>query len=140
MVQHIFALRVYYEDTDAIGVVYHSNYLNFFERARTEALRALGFDLVNLSSLHNTQFVVRSVKLDFLQPARLDQLLYVVSKIEALRQASIVYDQKLYLEKPDGLLLCQAKVRLASVDSQFRPRGLPEKLSKGVKECLPICL
>src|SRR5437868_1746077 len=100
MATHIFVLRVYYEDTDAIGVVYHSNYLNFFERARTEALRELGFDSVTLSADYNTQFVIRSAQIEFLQPARLDQLLYIVSKIETQRHASILYDQRIYLEKP----------------------------------------
>lgn len=140
---HTLVLRVYYEDTDALGVVYHSNYLNYFERARTEALRELGFQLNDLALNYDTQFVIRSAKLEFLQPARLDQLLYVVSEIETLRQASVLYDQRIYLEKVGGLLLCQAKIRLACVDNQFRPRGLPKKLSdkiKGVKECPAICL
>lgn len=140
MAEHTFALRVYYEDTDAAGVVYHANYLNFFERARTESLRALGFNLVDFFSQHNAQFVVRSAQLEFLQAARLDQLLYVVSEVETLRHASILYDQRLYLEKPGGLLLCQAKIRLACVDGQFRPRGVPEQLSERIKECLAICL
>ncbi len=139
MTTHIYTLRVYHQDTDAIGVVHHANYLNYFERARTESMRELGFDLVSLYAKYDAQFVLHSIKLDFLRPARLDQLLCVVSGIEAQRQASILYDQKIYLEKPEGLLLCQAKIRLACVDSQFRPRGLPEKLSEGVKECQQIC-
>jgi acyl-CoA thioester hydrolase len=140
MAAHIYTLRVYHQDTDAMGVAHHSNYLNYFERARTEALREMGFDLVSMSSKYDTQFALRSIKLDFLQPARLDQVLVVVSEIETLRQASLIYDQKIYLEKPGGTLLCQAKIRLACIDNQFRPRGVPEKLAKGVKECLAICL
>lgn len=140
MTAHIYTLRVYHQDTDAIGVVHHSNYLKYCERARTESMRELGFDLVSLYSKYDTQFVVRSIELEFLQPARLDQLLQVVTEVESLRQASVVYDQKIYLEKPGGTLLCQAKIRLACVDSQFRPRGVPEQLAKGVRECLQICL
>lgn len=131
MSAHIYTLRVYHQDTDAIGVVHHSNYLRYFERARTELLRELGFDLVSLHAKSDSQFVLRSVKVDFLQPARLDQILYIVSEIETLRMASLVFDQKIYLEKKEGALLCHAKIRLACIDSQFRPKGLPEKLTKG---------
>lgn len=130
--QHTVTLRVYHHDTDAMGVVHHANYLKYFETGRTEFLRKLGFDFVSFISKYDAQFVVCSADLKFLQPARLDQVLCIVSEIELLRQASMLFLQKIYLEKPEGLLLCQAKIRLACVDAKLQLRALPEILSKGI--------
>lgn len=131
---HHLLIRVYYEDTDVGGIVYHSKYLNYFERARTEALREQGFDLVSLYSNYGLHFVVHSAKIDYLRPARLDQLLTVKTRPEELRSASILYDQKIFLQEEVGLLLCQAKIRIACVDKHFRPCGLPKPLSRRLKD------
>lgn len=133
MSTHILPIRVYYEDTDTAGIVYHGNYLNYFERARTESLRELGFELVTLLSDHNTQFVVHSAFLEFLQPARLDQLLYVLTEIEEVRHASILYNQSVYLEAPEGTPICKAKIKIACLDSKLQVRALPEILLKQIK-------
>ncbi len=131
---HVLSIRVYYEDTDAGGIVYHANYLKFCERARTEALRATGFELSNLLFLHNVQFVVHSAELQFLRSAQLDQLLYIVTKVTEVRAASILYNHRIYLEAVDGPLLCQADIRLAAVDSQRRLCKLPKIVVKGIKK------
>ncbi len=88
-VPHRYDLRVYYEDTDAGGIVYHANYLRFAERARTEALRALGVPHAVLVRDHQRMFVVRRVKLDYLRPARLDEWLSVLTDQRALGAASV---------------------------------------------------
>ena len=88
-VPHRYDLRVYYEDTDAGGIVYHANYLRFAERARTEALRALGVPHADLVRDHHRMFVVRRVKLDYLRPARLDERLSVLTDQRALGAASV---------------------------------------------------
>ena len=129
MLQHIYSIRIYYEDTDLGGVVYHSNYLKFFERARTEMLREHGYELSDLLSRHNMQFVVHSAELEYLRPARLDQLLYIVTKVTEVRSASIRYNQNAYLEAENGILSCRANIRLACLDRDQRPRGLPDILS-----------
>lgn len=132
--EYILPIRVHYEDTDVGGIVYHANYLKFFERGRVEGFRSQGVELSSLLKNHDAQFVVKSVELDFMQPARLDQLLYVVTKVVEVRHASIRYNQKVHLESVDGPLLCQANICLACLNSQLRPRGLPESLSREKKK------
>jgi len=114
--------RVYYEDTDAGGIVYYANYLKFMERARTEWLRSLGWD----QSLLPVLFVVRKVETEYLRPARLDDLLQVDVSLEARRGSKLVFLQQI---KRAGELLCQARVEVACVDrSRLRPCRLPASL------------
>lgn len=116
-------VRVYYEDTDAAGVVYYANYLRFCERARTEWLRALGFGQQQLLSAQGLGFVVRSVQADYLSPARLDDELAVVSTIEGLRKASIGFRQQIVR---DSERLFVAHVVLACVDwRRQKPVAIP---------------
>lgn len=129
----ILPIRVYYEDTDAGGMVYHANYLKFFERGRVESLRKQGFELNALLNEHDAHFVVHSMEIEFLSPARLDQLLYVTTEVVEVRKASIRYNQIAYLEAIEGRVLCRAKVKLACLNKQDRPRGLPEILSQEIK-------
>ena len=129
----ILPIRVYYEDTDAGGMVYHANYLKFFERGRVESLREQGFELTDLLNKHDAHFVVHSMKIEFLYPARLDQLLYVKTEVIEVRKASIRYNQIAHLEAVEGRVLCQAEVKLACLDRQDRPRGLPDVLSQEIK-------
>lgn len=87
-------IRVYYEDTDFGGVVYYANYLKFMERARTEYLRSLGFDQSDLFANHRRQFVVRSASVEFVSPARFDDVLLVDAKISNVRRASLEFTQR----------------------------------------------
>lgn len=118
-----FPIRVYYENTDAGGVVYHAQYLNFFERARTEALRTLGFSQHQLLE-KQLAFVVKKIEIDYRFPARLDDLLTVESKIIELKKASLVFEQCLYRE---SLCLSQAKVTVACVNlEKMKPIAIPD--------------
>jgi len=126
-------IRVYYEDTDLGGIVYHSNYLKYFERARTEALRQLGFELLNLYHEQGVQFVVHSANLEFIQPARLDQLLYVRTCIENMGYASIMYQQSIHLQEKTTAPLCMAKIKLVCVNKDLKPCAIPEVLSREIK-------
>lgn len=126
--EHRFALRVYYEDTDASGVAYHANYLRWFERARTEWLRALGTGQESLRLDLGIAFTVANLEIDFRRPARLDDVLEVVTRIDRLRAASIEFEQTLG-RSADGLQLAQAWVRVGCVDAEtFRPAPMPEGL------------
>src|ERR1700722_16228054 len=87
--RHRYVVRVYYEDTDAGGMVYHANYLRYAERARTEALRSLGIPHAELVRLHNLMFVVRRIKVDYLRPARLDESLIVITQPLQVGGASV---------------------------------------------------
>ena len=114
-------LRVYYEDTDAGGVVYYANYLKFCERARTEWLRSLGVAQGELVSSQGVAFVVRSLAADYLAGAALDDSLEVVTAIERLGGASIVFAQQIWRA---GALLFEARVTVACVDWN-RKRAAP---------------
>ena len=121
-------VRVYYEDTDAGGVVYHARYLHFFERARTEFLRSLAFSQQALLTQTGLAFVVRSANLDYYLPARLDDLLTVETEIERLTGASILFKQTL---KKENMVLCTARVKIACVDlKKMKAVALPEKVKQ----------
>jgi acyl-CoA thioester hydrolase len=123
-------IRVYYEDTDAGGVVYHTGYIRYFERARTEWLRALGYSQQRLVQEENVLFTVVDLAIHYRRPARLDDLVEIVTRAE-LARASVLFDQ--IALGPDGELLAEGHVRVASVDARtFRPRRLPGRLVAGV--------
>ena len=117
-------VRVYWEDTDAGGVVYHANYVRFMERARSEWLRALGIDQMALKEATGLAFMVRDMQIDFLKPALLDDELLVTVDVMERRAASILFAQTVV--RADGSCLIRAKVRVACVDvRQMRPAPIP---------------
>jgi acyl-CoA thioester hydrolase len=121
---HQFAIRVYYEDTDAGGIVYYANYLKFFERARTEWLREIGINQ-EVFLQQKLGFVVRKVEMDNIAPAKLDDLLKVRSSIVTLKRASLVFQQQ--ITNQAMRVLCTATIRIACVDfSQHKPCAIPE--------------
>ncbi len=123
---HTFALRVYYEDTDAGGIVYYANYLKFFERARTEWLREIGVNQAFFLQ-QKLGFVVRKVEMDNIASAKLDDLLAVNSTIITLKRASIVFQQQISNQAQQ--VLCTARVRIACVDfSQNKPCAIPASI------------
>ena len=118
-------VRVYYEDTDAAGLVYHSNYLKFMERARTEWLRHLGHSQEDLRGKEGIVFVVRHLDVHFLRPARIDQLLDVTARIKHCGGASLLFEQTVC--DTGAELLCNAQVEVACIDAvTLKPRRLPE--------------
>lgn len=120
-------VRVYYEDTDAGGVVYYANYLKYMERARTEWLRDLGFDQRKLADERQLAFVVTEAQARYRRPARLDDLLSVGVEIEAARGARIRFRQAIH--RDDGELLCAGRISVACLDLEsFRPRLVPEEI------------
>jgi acyl-CoA thioester hydrolase len=120
--------RVYWEDTDAGGVVYHARYLHFLERARSEWFRALGIGQQRLREVDGIVFVVHRMQLAFNAPARLDDLLSATVAIENLRSASFSVRQQL-LREPAQAALVEADVRIACLDAaSFRPRPIPNHL------------
>ena len=120
-------VRVYWEDTDAGGVVYHASYLRFLERARTEWLRALGVDQLALKQSSGLAFLVRDMQIDFLRPALLDDELSVTVVVMQRRAASILFTQTVV--RADGTCLVRAHVRVACVDIRhMRPAQIPADL------------
>lgn len=125
-----FPIRVYYENTDAGGVVYHAQYLHFFERARTEFLRSLSFSQQRLLE-QNLAFVVKKLEIDYKSPARLDDLLSVETKISQLKKATIVFEQHLWRE---NICLCSANVQVVSVDlAKMKPIAIPRAICQALQ-------
>jgi len=124
----VWPVRVYYEDTDSGGVVYYANYLCFLERARTEWLRALGYGQAEMAVERGLLFAVRELHLELLRPARLDDRLLVSARVDERRGASLVFAQEIVLEGEGRKPLCRARVRVACLDSGFRPSRLPDDL------------
>jgi acyl-CoA thioester hydrolase len=122
---HVFPLRVYYEDTDAGGVVYYANYLRFTERARTEMLRTLGFPHGQMMARDGLAFAVRHCAVDYLKPAHLDDALEVHTGEIEIEAASLWADQTV---RRDGEDLVRMRVRLACLNRDGRPSRLPQDL------------
>ena len=132
MKKFIWPVRVYYEDTDAGGVVFYANYLKFFERARTEMLRAMGYEQDELTANEGVIFVVRSVQVDYLSPARFNELLQVSAEVSLAKKASLTFDQ--VITRGDDVL-CEGVIRIACLDAQtMRPKAIPETLFRAIKE------
>jgi acyl-CoA thioester hydrolase len=132
----IFSLpiRVYYEDTDTGGVVYHSNYLNFMERARTEWLRDLGFEQDELLRAHGVIFAVSSVRITFHKPARFNELVTVTVAVQRRGAASLTLSQEV---RRDTVSLASGEVRVACIDAQrFVPVSIPPSVAAAVKSWL----
>lgn len=125
MSEFIFHLRVYIEDTDYAGIVYHANYLKYYERARSEWVEQKGIG-TEWQRNEGVYFPVRSANVEYLKPARLHQQLAVVSRIAEVRSASIIYEQYLHLRDVPATILSKATVKVACVDSQLKPRALPK--------------
>lgn len=127
----IFPIRVYYEDTDAGGVVYYANYLKFFERARTEMLRALGYEQSQLRNKEGIIFVIRSVQINYLRPAVFDDLLHVSAIVSHVKKASLIFEQTI---SRDNTLLCTGIIEVACVQAEnFRPCAIPNYLAEQLK-------
>jgi acyl-CoA thioester hydrolase len=122
---HRHGLRVYWEDTDAAGIVYYANYLKFAERGRTELLRSLGIEQEGLRRTTGLAFAVRRCVVDYLRPARLDDSLAVETRVTALRGASVDLHQAI---QRDGVALVEISVTVACLGSDGRPARLPPAL------------
>ncbi len=129
-----FPIRVYYEDTDSGGVVYYANYLKFMERARTEYLRKLGFEQDELIANEGVLFAVRSVAVDYLQPARFNQLLNVSAQLAEIGRASLLFAQRVELATgAASKILCAGQVKIACLDARtLRPTAIPPRLLREV--------
>lgn len=147
----ILPVRVYYEDTDAGGVVYHSNYISFFERARTEWLRQLGYELDELARDEQLFFVVRALNIEYLRPARFNDELFVSAEILKIGNTSILFEQKIMRSatpRPASNeadrnrqstceILAQGQVTVVAVDAKkFRAKRMPKHLVEIIKSVI----
>jgi acyl-CoA thioester hydrolase len=137
-----WTIRVYYEDTDTGGVVFYANYLKFFERARTEWLRAAGVSQQALTESHRVMFVVKSTAVDYHAPARLDDELKLTVTIEKLGKASVQFVQQAWrMSGTQMQLLSTGRIRVGCVDAEtFRPSPIPDDVLAKIRDagCPPI--
>ena len=132
MTTFVWPVRVYYEDTDSGGVVYYANYLKFMERARTEWLRAHGFEQDALLRDQQLLFAVRTLSMEYHRPARFNDLLEVASRIVTAGGASLVFGQTIQ-RAGSAELLCSAQVKVACIDAEtFRARRMPRQLMREI--------
>lgn len=125
----VWPVRVYYEDTDFGGVVYYVNYLKFMERARTEYLRHLGINQVELRRQKNWIFVVTDTSIQFKQPARFEDMLYVTAEVVEVKRVKMCFRQEIFRGSENGDLLTTAMVGAACIDADtLRPQRLPEQI------------
>ena len=130
-----FSVRVYWEDTDAGGVVFYANYLKFFERARTEWLRSLGFSQQRLSIDAGVVFIVAETSIRYLSPARLDDLLDVSVVVTHAGRASMTLAQQAWrVDAAEPSLLCEGQIRIGCVDAaSFRPQRIPTDILNAIR-------
>jgi acyl-CoA thioester hydrolase len=127
--QFSWPVRVYWEDTDAGGIVYYANYLKFMERARTEWLRALGFEQGPMQQEQKMIFVIVDTQVEFKRPARYGDALTVTASMKEHSRATLSFNQAVYRDGVTGELLVNGDIRVACLDAEsYRPRGLPREL------------
>ncbi len=124
---HRLPIRVYYEDTDLGGIVYHANHLRYLERGRTEALREAGVAQSRLREATGVVFVARRIEIEYRAPARFDDMIEVVTWLESHKGARATFEQVLRRPDPEALI-AKARVELACVDAEGRPVRLPPSL------------
>ncbi len=126
MSEHVIDIRVYYEDTDAGGIVYHSNYLNFAERARCEMMRDLGHQCSTLHDEAGVMFVLKAAELDYIAPSKLDDALQVATTVAYMKNTSFQLHQNV---RKDGKDICRMIVTLVCVNTDtIKPVRLPDEL------------
>ncbi len=140
MVEFSWPVRVYYEDTDNGGMVYHANYLKFMERARTEWLRARGMEQDVLMRQEGLIFAVCSAQLDYLKPARFNQLLSVSASVMEASRVSLTFEQTVNSttneeddEVENDLLLCRGRIKIVCLDAnRLKPRAIPASIRQEI--------
>jgi len=124
-------VRIYWEDTDAGGIVYYANYLKFMERARTEWLRAAGIEQLPLKERHGLMFVVVDIEAHYRKPARYGDELQVTCAVAERTRASLTFQQQVFRGGLDGELLVEGKARVACLDAvNLKPRALPQEITR----------
>ena len=119
--------KVYYEDTDAAGIVYYANYLKFLERARSEAIYSMGLTNKKLLNDHETIIIVKSCKIDYKKPAKFEDLLEIISKIKTIGKSSFTMDQ---IIKRKDQIISESEIVLVTVNAEGKPIRIPDVLNK----------
>ena len=130
---HVLPMRVYYEDTDAAGIVYYANYLRYAERGRTEMLRAFGVESFSVMARDELAFAVRGCNIEYLAPARLDDALELHTRVSRVGGASLQLDQRVLR---DGKVITEMDVRLVCMHIAGPQRGRPSRIPQDIRDAL----
>lgn len=130
MVAHIWSNRVYYADTDAGGIMHHSAYIRFFEQARTESLRQIGIELPSVWQNYGIIFAIKTINISYIKPAKLDDLLFITTKLKTLAKASLIYEQSMSLQTANSAAICVAETKLACVNAKMQLCRVPKIFKK----------
>jgi len=130
---HLYNIMVFYEDTDAAGIVYHANYIKYLERARTTLMNDVGLPLSKVLELYKVQFLVCNINISFEKPAKLEQTLTVASKVNNFGRASVTFEQNVYLDEGLEQRACQAEVTLVCTNLNYKPVAIPQKILQELK-------
>tara|TARA_Y100000590_G_scaffold122485_1_gene140216 strand:+ start:2772 stop:3170 length:399 start_codon:yes stop_codon:yes gene_type:complete len=122
-----FTVKVYYEDTDAGGVVYYANYLKFLERARSEAIYSIGYSNSDLLSRHGILLIVKSCNIEYKKPAKFEDILYVTSEVTSFTKTSFLMKQNIF---KNNELISEADIHLVAVDKNGKPLRIPDELKQ----------
>lgn len=133
MIVHDFPVRIYYDDTDAGGVVYHANYLKLCERARTESLRTMGFENSKIREEHGAIIVVKTLEAEYLSPSKLDDLLTIQTRILSIKNTSFVMEQKAIRNEA---CIFSMNIVLVFVNEQGRPTKIPDAVKTAFQQNL----
>ena len=128
-----FKIKVYYEDTDAGGVVYYANYLKFLERARSEALYNIGYTNSGLLESHNLLLIVKSCNIEYKKPAKFEEILEIVSEVTSFTKTSFIMKQNILR---DNELITIADIHLVAVDKKGKPSKIPDELKKKIRKLI----
>ena len=128
---HKFKTKIYYEDTDSGGVVYYANYLKFIERARTNLIQDLGFSLQSLSNEHDSHFVVKNIRCNYIQSAKLEDELSIETQFLEIKKASFKLEQIIYREDK---AIFESEVLMVNINSQGKPLKIPDLLISAIND------
>lgn len=137
MIVHDYPVRIYYDDTDAGGVVYHANYLKLCERARTESLRTMGFENSKIREEHDAIIVVKSIEAEYLSPAKLDDLLTIQTRILSIKNTSFVMEQKAIR---NNICIFSMNIVLVFINEEGRPSKIPDAVKAAFQENLEVSI
>lgn len=131
---HIYPIDIFYDDTDALGIVYHANFVKYLERARTMYLQSKGFSLVSFHEMFQKQFVVKRVDIEYFRPVRLQQRIHVSTKVSELSKATLTFDQKIYFDPSDvNTIICTGNVVIVCTNTEMKPCAIPERILRELK-------
>lgn len=126
---HIYPIDIFYDDTDALGIVYHANFIKYMERARTVLFQSRNMSLSAVLEEFNILLVVKRIEVEYIRPVKLSQKIHVLTKISDLGKASLTFDQKIYFD-PDNMdtIICSGKAVIVCTNKELKPCPIPERI------------